>query len=219
MKVKRVKLNGKPAVPPGPPAEGLLPSWSPPPKPKLMVHRFFMILLLLGAWGVALSAQPAPDASDPTLLSLDLAAVGDGSVAHLRQIGDFNEITVEQANRQAIGAQQRGNYNQLDATLIGGLNLVLAEQVGNGNTYSLYLEGDNNELMIGQYGNDNTLIQFLQGAQALQLRIEQHGDGNWLEHTEYNAGPLGVPVEIRQEGGIRLEITNIADYTGGETNR
>jgi hypothetical protein len=180
-----------------------------------MVHRFFMILLLLGAWGVALSAQPVPDASDPTLLSLDLAAVGDGSVAHLRQIGDFNEITVEQANRQAIGAQQRGNYNQLDATLIGGLNLVLAEQVGSGNTYSLYLEGDNNELMIGQYGNDNTLIQFLQGAQSLQLRIEQHGDGNWLEHTEYNAGPLGVPVEIRQEGGTRLEITNIAGYSGG----
>ncbi|MCB0637053.1 MAG: hypothetical protein KDC54_10575 [Lewinella sp.] len=180
-----------------------------------MVHRFIILLLLAGAWGVALSAQSSPEAPDPTLLALDLPEVVDGSVAHLRQIGDFNEIAVEQINRQAIAVQQLGNYNQLNATLEGGPNMVLAEQVGHGNRYDLYLEGAHNELIIGQYGNDNTLIQDLQGAEYLFLRIEQHGDGNWIEHTEFNASSYGVPLEIQQAGGMHLQITNLADYFGG----
>lgn len=180
-----------------------------------MVHRIIFILLLAGAWGVALSAQSTPDANDPTLLVLDLPQVGDGSVASLRQIGDFNQIMVEQVNQQALAARQVGNYNHLAATLEGGPNLVLAEQVGTGNTYQLYLEGSHNELIIGQYGANNTVIQQLEGAEYLFLRIEQFGNDNWLQHTEWGASTLGVPLEIRQEGGARLEITNLADYFGG----
>jgi hypothetical protein len=180
-----------------------------------MVHRFIILLLLLGAWGVALSAQSAPEVSDPTLLALDLPEVVDGSLAHLRQIGDFNEILVEQVNQQALVARQKGNHNYLSAMLEGESNLVLVDQVGHGNTYILNLEGLDNQFTIGQYGNENTLIQDLQRTDALHMTIEQHGDGNRLEHIESDFGSLGVPVDIRQSGGMSLKITNLADYIGG----
>lgn len=179
-----------------------------------MWRKWFLLILALAA-AMTLCAQNNSNPDADLLLQLNLEEVGEGSAISTRQIGNYNQIIVEQSQAKAFGAQQLGNYNQIDVRLIGAENLLLINQLGNDNVYNLELSGSYNDLEIGQFGDGNLIIQELQRASFLDLTINQRGNANRLEHYESDFGPMSIPMIIEQSGGAQVIITNLATYPNG----
>ncbi|RME93997.1 MAG: hypothetical protein D6772_15255 [Bacteroidetes bacterium] len=175
-----------------------------------MSIRFFITLALwVSGLTCSLIAQPTDDpVVNATFLVLDLEEVGEGSAVRLRQIGEFNEVLIEQTSQQTLLAQQQGNYNMIEVQLSGDANLVTAQQEGNHNNYELHLEGTDNRLQVVQDGEYNNLIQDFKRVEGLQIDVQQTGNGNSLEMTESDAGPMVLPLRIEQTGGMQLIISN-----------
>lgn len=179
-----------------------------------MWRKWFLFILALAA-AMTLCAQNNSNPDADLLLQLNLEEVGEGSAVSTRQIGNYNQIMVEQSRAKAFGAQQMGNYNEIDVHLFGAENLLLINQLGNDNVYELELSGSYNDLEIGQFGDGNWITQDLQRANFLDLTIYQRGNANRLEHYESDLGPMSIPMTIEQSGGAKVIITNLATFPNG----